>query len=186
MAPAVLSRVPVASFRRKKNHIHFNWFISISTWGLAPIAASRVHFATPSQREMGTLPRRPRWQVFKVTGSYRYLRRRFLWVTPADQSKPWQAQTIINCQTRPVLCGLSTCWQLAAGGWVDLAHTLHSRFSIWDSIYSTDHNKGYSFHCTTTSLMLVTAVLSGGTTALPKHHLVFFWWDISWTKFFII
>jgi len=31
---------------------------------------------------------------------------------------------------RPVLCGLSTCWQLAlaAGGWVDLAHTLHSRW----------------------------------------------------------
>ena len=175
-----MTRCACCQFREEKTHIHFNWFISISTWGLAPIAASRVHFATPSQRKMGTLPRPPRWQVLKVTGSYRYLSRRFKWVTVADQSKPWRAQTMLNCQTRPVLCGLSTCWQLAlaAGGWVDLAHTLHSRFSIWDTIYSTDHLKDKFF----TAKQLPSCLWLQCYQVVPQHCQNIIWSSLGETS----
>ena len=81
---------------------------------------------------------------------------------------------MLNCQTRPVLCGLSTCWQLAAGGWVDLAHTLHSRFSIWDSIYSTDHLKDIFF----TAKQLPSCLWLQCSQVVPQHCQ-----NIIWSSF---
>jgi len=48
-------------------------------------------------------------------------------ILPALPEERWGASLDVHA-TRPVLCGLSTCWQLSAGGWLELAHTLQTRW----------------------------------------------------------
>jgi len=46
---------------------------------------------------------------------------------PALPEERWGASLDVQA-TRPVLCGLSSCWQLSAGGWLNVGDTLQSRW----------------------------------------------------------
>merc|ERR1719189_1142199 len=46
---------------------------------------------------------------------------------PSLPEERWGASLDVQA-TRPVLCGLSTCWQLTPEGWLGVADTLESRW----------------------------------------------------------
>merc|ERR1712130_186365 len=47
---------------------------------------------------------------------------------PPLPEERWGASLDILLATRPVLCGLSACWELSVGGWLNFTHTLQSRW----------------------------------------------------------
>ena len=108
--------------------------------GVAATAGTRLHLTSPPWGEVGSFLGRASHKVQPCQHK--------------DKKNAWPTQFSL----RPVLCGLSSCWQLSAGGWLNVADTLQSRSCF---------------------LSVVTAKISStdGTTAQLKHQRVFFWWE---------